>query len=717
MPLTPSVPQRPHPITRHGDTREDPYYWLMDRDDPEVLEHLRAENDFLASSLQHLAPLEAQLFDEIKRRIEETDISVPVRRGAWWYFERTREGLNYPISCRVPVTDGDSTPPVVDPLVAFAGEQVILDENLEAQGHDFLSVGVLDVSPDDRWVAVGVDFDGDERHRVTVRPLTDAEPLADTLDDVYYGFAWSRDSDYFFYTRVDDAMRPWQVWRHRLGSEANEDVLVYQEDDAQFTVSVGRSRDDEVIVVSIASSTTTEVRYLLADRPTEPLEVLEARRPGIEYGVEHLIAADGTRWWLKITNEDATDFRLLGRPIEDNAWRELIAHRPGTRIDGVDAFSTCLAISEREDGCATVRIVPLDPAASFDADLLGHSWLVDGVDRPSTVSLGVNPTFGTDTLRVAITSMVTPNFIADVDLASHELLVRKRQIVRGGYDRDSYVTGRHWVEASDGQRIPVSIVARRDVVRLNEDGTISPNGPAPLLLYGYGSYEISIDPGFSSIRLSLLERGVIFAIAHVRGGGEMGRSWYEMGKLAQKPTTFSDFVAVARDLITTGWTEPRRLAIRGGSAGGLLMGAVMNLAPELFRCVVAEVPFVDALTTMLDASLPLTVGEWEEWGDPDASATTYRTMKSYSPYDNVRATNEDGSVRVYPHLFAAGGLNDSRVGFWEPAKWVLKLRDANADNVAYLKTELGAGHGGPSGRYDAWHDEALILAFIISEIV
>ena len=717
MPLTPSVPQRPYPITRHGDTRDDPYYWLMDRDNPEVLEHLRAENDFLASSLQHLAPLETQLFDEIKRRIEETDISVPVRRGAWWYFERTREGLNYPISCRVPVTDGDSTPPVVDPLVAFVGEQVILDENLEAQGHDFLSIGVLDVSPDDRWVAVGVDFDGDERHRVTVRPLTDVEPLADTLDDVYYGFAWSRGSDYFFYTRVDDAMRPWQVWRHRLGSEANDDVLVYQEDDAQFTVSVGRSRDDEVIVVSIASSTTTEVRYLAADRPTDSLEVLEARRPGIEYGVEHLIAANGTRWWLKITNEDATDFRLLGRPVEDEAWRELIAHRPGTRIDGVDAFSTCLAISEREDGCATVRIVPLDPAAPFDADLLGRSWLVDGVDRPSTVSLGVNPTFETETLRVAITSMVTPNFIADVDLTSHELLVRKRQIVRGGYDRDAYVTGRHWGEASDGQRIPVSIVARRDVVRLNDDGSISPNGPAPLLLYGYGSYEISIDPGFSSIRLSLLERGVIFAIAHVRGGGEMGRSWYEMGKLAQKPTTFSDFVAVARDLIATGWTEPRRLAVRGGSAGGLLMGAVMNLAPELFRCVVAEVPFVDALTTMLDASLPLTVGEWEEWGDPEASATTYRTMKSYSPYDNVRATNEDGSVRVYPHLFAAGGLNDSRVGFWEPAKWVLKLRDVNADNVAYLKTELGAGHGGPSGRYDAWHDEALILAFIISEIV
>ena len=716
MPITPSVPQRPFAITRHGDTREDPYYWLMDRDNPEVIAHLRAENDYLASSFEHLAPLEATLFDEIKRRIEETDISVPVRRGAWWYFERTREGLNYPISCRVPVDANDPTPPVVDPLTTFAGEQVILDENDEAQGHDFLSVGVLDVSPDDAWVAVGVDFEGNERHHVTVRPLTGAAPLADSLEDVYYGFAWSSTSDYFFYTRVDDAMRPWQVWRHRLGTDAVEDSLIYQEDDAQFTVSVGRSRDDEVIVLSIASSTTTEVRYLAADRPTDPLLVLEERRTGIEYGVEHLVAADGTHWWLKITNEDATDFRLLGRPVADDAWRELVAHRPGIRIDGVDAFTTCLAISEREDGCATVRIVPLDGADSLSEGLIERSWLVDGVDRPSTVSLGVNPTYDSDSLRVAITSMVTPVFVADVDLATHELLVRKRQIVRGGYDRDAYVTGRHWVEASDGQRIPVSIVARRDVVRQHDDGSISPVGPAPMLLYGYGSYEISIDPGFSSIRLSLLERGVIFAIAHVRGGGEMGRSWYEMGKLAQKPTTFSDFVAVARDLVAGGWTEPRRLAIRGGSAGGLLMGAVMNLAPELFRCVVAEVPFVDALTTMLDASLPLTVGEWEEWGDPDASATTYRTMKSYSPYDNVRATNDDGSARVYPHLFAAGGLNDSRVGFWEPAKWVLRLRDANPDNVAYLKTELGAGHGGPSGRYDSWHDEAQILAFVISEI-
>jgi oligopeptidase B len=294
--------------------------------------------------------------------------------------------------------------------------------------------------------------------------------------------------------------------------------------------------------------------------------------------------------------------------------------------------------------------------------------------------------------------------------------VLKQQRVLGGYDESRYVTGRIWVTASDGVRVPVSVVASADVVRVDDDGHLHARQPSPLLLYGYGSYEISIDPAFSSLRLSLLDRGVIFAIAHVRGGGEMGRSWYEMGRLAQKPTTFSDFVAVARHLCESGWTTPARLAARGGSAGGLLMGAVMNLAPELFRCVVAEVPFVDVLTTMLADSLPLTVGEWEEWGNPDASAVAYRTMKSYSPYDNVRSTNDDGTPRVYPHLFCAGGLNDSRVGYWEPAKWALKLRDANPENVVYLKTEMGAGHGGPSGRYDAWRDEAQVLAFVLHEI-
>jgi len=717
VPTAPKVPQRPHPISRHDDTRVDPYYWLMERDDEEVLAHLRAENDYVAAELAHLKPLEDKLYKEIKDRVEETDISVPVRRKGWWYYERTREGLSYPISCRVPVLGDDLTPPVIDPLVTLEGEQVILDENLEAQGHDFLSVGILAVSPDDQWVVVGTDFEGDERHQVSVRPLAGQAPLDDELSDVYYGFAWASDSRHFFYTRVDDAMRPWQLWRHEIGTDAANDVLVLQEDDAQYTVSVGRSRDDAVIVVQVGSSMTSEALYLAADDPTASLSMLEERRHGIEYGVEHFTDESGQAWWLKITNEDALDFCLLARRVDATQWHQLIAERPGNRLDGVDAFSDFLALSERLDGCAAVRIVTtLAGEDPFGSDLLERSRFVEGNASPSTVSLSANPNHVTAQLRVSITSLVTPSLVADVVVATGEMIVRKQQRVLGGYDAENYVTGRLWVEASDGYRVPVSLVAKRDLVNVGPNGELKSNGPAPFLLYGYGSYEISIDPGFSSVRLSLLERDVIFAIAHVRGGGEMGRSWYEMGKLSQKPTTFSDFVSVGRYLIDQGFTTSEQLAIRGGSAGGLLMGAAMNLAPELFKCVVAEVPFVDALTTMLDASLPLTVGEWEEWGNPDASASAYRTMKSYSPYDNVVAANDDGSTRRYPDLFAVGGLNDSRVGFWEPAKWVLKLRDVNDENVALLKSDMGSGHGGPSGRYDAWREEAQILAFVIDEI-
>lgn len=719
MSIAPRVPQRPFEIVRHGDVRVDPYYWLNDRENDEVLAHLRAENAYLAQELAFLAPLENELFDEIKSRIEETDISVPVRRGDWWYFERTREGLNYPISCRLRVTPGVDTPPDIAVDLDVVGEQVILDENIEAEGHDFLSVGVLAVSPDDAWVAVGVDFEGDERHHVTVRPLAGQSPLLDRLDDVYYGFAWASDSRHFFYTRVDDAMRPWQLWRHELGTSSEDDVLVLEEPDAQYNVSVGRSRDDEVLLVSISSSLTSEMHYLDASAPRGQFRVIEPRSQGVEYGVEHYRDAAGRGWWLKITNEDATDFRLLARRVDDDdtAWRELIAHRPGQRLDGVDAFAGFLAVSERYDGSAAVRIVALrDDEDPFGDDLLATARFVDGGPAPTTVSLSANAMYETTTLRVSITSLVTPRLVGDIDVASGVMTVLKQQRVVGGYDPNGYVTGRLWVSASDGVNIPVSVVARRDVLDVDESGDVTPIAPAPLVLYGYGSYEISIDPSFSSLRLSLLDRGVVFAIAHVRGGGEMGRSWYEMGRLAQKPTTFSDFVSVARQLVRDGWTTPEKLAARGGSAGGLLMGAVMNLAPELFRCVAAEVPFVDALTTMLDASLPLTVGEWEEWGNPDASGESYRTMKSYSPYDNIRATNDDGTARVYPRLFAAGGLNDSRVGYWEPAKWVLKLRDVNPDNVAYLKTEMGAGHGGPSGRYDAWRDEAQILAFLLHQL-
>jgi oligopeptidase B len=689
----------------------------MDRTNEEVLDHLRAENEYLAQELAPLKALEEELFTEIKNRVEETDISVPVRKGNWWYFERTREGLNYPISVRVPASGDDLTPPEIDPLSTFAGEQIILDENVEAGDSDFLSVGVLALSPDESWVAVGTDFEGNERHHVTVRPLADQTPIADELDDVYYGFAWARDSRHFFYTRVDEAMRPWQLWRHELNTAASSDVLVYEEPDSEYTVSVGRSRDDQMIVVMMNSSMTSEVRYVAADDPTGELQTLEARRHGIEYGVEHFVDAQGTPWWLKVTNENATDFRLLTRPLSGGEWREIVAERPGSRLDGIDAFSTFLALSERENGCAALRLVKLLPGNDpFGDDLLERSTLVEGGAFPNTVAISSNPNFETSQVRVLMTSLTTPRLIADVVVETGEIIVRKQQRVLGGYEESNYVTGRLWVDTSDQLRVPVSVVARRDLVTVDADGTLTPVAPSPFLLYGYGSYEISIDPAFSSLRLSLLDRGVIFAIAHVRGGGEMGRSWYEMGRLAQKPTTFSDFVAVARALIERGWTTPEQLAARGGSAGGLLMGAVMNQAPELFRAIVAEVPFVDVVTTMLDDSLPLTAGEWEEWGNPHASATSYRTMTSYSPYDNVRATNDDGAPVVYPHLYASGGLNDSRVGFWEPAKWVLKLRDANEANVAVLKTEMGAGHGGPSGRYDAWRDEAQVVAWLLNEI-
>src|SRR5665213_618783 len=717
VPSPPTVPQHPFSITRHGDVRNDPYYWLMDREDEAVLAHLRAENEFLNQSFAELKPLEDELFEEIKSRIEETDISVPVRKGAWWYFERTREGLNYPLSCRVAAIGDDLTPPQIDPLTTLAGEQVILDENAEAGDSDYFSVGVLAVSPDDDWVCVGTDFDGDELHHVTVRPLAGQPSVDDELDDDHYGFAWAMDSRHFFYTRVDDAKRPFQLWRHGLGTDTSTDVLIFQEDDAQFNLAVGRSRDDAVIYVHLGSSMTTEVHFLDAHDPTGALTLLEARRHGIEYGIEHFVDENGVAWWLKVTNEGARDFRLLAREVDGGEWREVIPERPGSRLDGVDAFKSFLAISERHDGGAAVRLVStLSGADPFGDDLLERSHLVEGPASPSTVSLSANPNFETAQLRVSVTSLVTPRLVGDIVIATGEMIVRKQQIVLGGYDADQYATGRLWVTASDGVRIPVSVVARADLVEVGADGDLRALAPSPFVLYGYGSYEISIDPAFSSLRLSLLERGVIFAIAHVRGGGEMGRSWYETGKLAQKPTTFSDFVAVARELVQRGWTTSAKLAIRGGSAGGLLMGAVMNLAPELFRCVVADVPFVDALTTMLDASLPLTVGEWEEWGNPDASPTAYRTMKSYSPYDNVVATNADGASRRYPDLFAVGGLNDSRVGFWEPAKWVLKLRDVNEENVALLKSDMGSGHGGPSGRYDAWRDEAQILAWTLKEI-
>jgi oligopeptidase B len=522
-----------------------------------------------------------------------------------------------------------------------------------------------------------------------VRDLDTGRDLTDVIEDTYYGLAWAMDGSVVFYTRPDHAMRPHQLWHHRIGSPPDEDVCVFQEDDEHFHLGVSQTKDEQYVLLDLESKVTTEVWYLDARRPLGELRLVEPRRQGIEYSVDHR----GDRF-LIVTNDEAENFRLVEAPVGSpgrEQWSDLIPHRSDVKLDGIDVFDSYLAVFERAGGSTRARVVGLDD---------GTDHVIEQPEAVGTVWDGPNPEPGSSVLRYEYTSLVTPRSVYDYDMAGQEATLLKRQPVLGGYDPSRYATERLWATADDGARIPISVVYRRGFAQ---------DGSAPCLLYGYGSYEHSVDPSFSSIRLSLLDRGFCFAIAHVRGGGEMGRRWYLGGKLLHKTNTFTDFVSCGRHLVAEGWSAPDRLVARGGSAGGLLMGAVVNLAPELFRAMVAEVPFVDCLTTILDESLPLTVLEWEEWGNPVADPDVYSYMKSYSPYDNVTA-------RRYPRMLVTAGLNDPRVSYWEPAKWVAKLRSSNPDNEVLLKTEMGAGHQGPSGRYDAWRDEAFILAFVLDSV-
>ena len=680
---SPPVPKQvPVAVTTHGHTRVDPYAWLRDRDvDPDVLAHLEAENAYTAAVTAHTAGLQERLFEEIRARIQETDLSVPVRNGPWWYYVRTEEGRQYAISCRrAAVADGSWD--------EGAPEQVLLDENVEAEGHDYFAPGVFDVSPDHDLLAFAVDRDGGERYDLRFRDLTTGADLPDRIDGVYYGSAWSRDGRFFFYVRPDAAMRPFEVWRHELGTDTDRDVLVFREDDERFYVSVGLGRDRRYLYVSAGSKVTDEVWFLDAGDPTGTFRVVEPRAQGVEYAVAH---HDG-RFFVLTNADDAVNFelRVTGVDAPGRAhWQTVIPHRDDVKLSGVLPFRDHLVIEERVGGVTQIRV-------RYLADDVDH--VIEQPESVCTVHSGANPEFDTTTFRYGYQSMRTPSSVFSYDLGTRERTLLKQQAVLGGFDPADYTTERLWATADDGVRVPISIVYRNGVAR---------DGSAPALLYGYGSYEASMDPGFSSIRLSLLDRGFVYAIAHVRGGGEMGRHWYEDGKFLRKRNTFTDFIACARHLVAEGWTAPDRLAIRGGSAGGLLMGAVANLAPELFGCVVAEVPVVDCLNTILDPSLPLTVLEWEEWGNPVASEEYYAEMASYAPYENVTA-------QAYPPMLVTAGLNDPRVSYWEPAKWVARLR-ATATNAPriVLKTEMGAGHGGPSGRYDAWRDEAFVLAFVL----
>ncbi len=579
---------------------------------------------------------------------------------------------------------------------------MILDENELAAGHDYFSVGDLALDPGQDIAAYSIDVDGGERHELRFRTCpTAATPGADLTDvvgDVYYGVAWANDGATVFYTRPDDVMRPWQIWRHTLGTPAADDVLVFQEDDERFYVGVGRTRSGRFVVISTASKITSEVWLVDADDAAAPPVIVEPRAHGHEYHVEHHVGPRGDRLFVLTNAGGAENFALMATPVTAPgraSWTEILPHRDDARLDDVEAFAGFLVVSERAEAVERLRVLHLGPGADVVDD-----HVIAMPDAVYSAWLGANLEYETATLRYQYTSLVMPPSAYDYDPTTRAATLVKRQPVHG-YDPACYESDRAWATAPDGTRVPISIVYRRDL-----RGDV----PNPLLLYGYGSYEVSIDPTFSAARVSLLDRGVVFAIAHIRGGGELGRRWYDDGKLLHKTNTFTDFIACAEHLVREGWTAPDRLAARGGSAGGLLMGAVANLRPDLFRAIVAEVPFVDCLTTILDETLPLTITEWEEWGDPVHDADVYALMKSYSPYDNVAAQD-------YPALLVTGGLNDPRVQYWEPAKWVAKLRSTKTDDrLLVLKMEMDAGHSGPSGRYDAWRDEAFVLAFLLDQL-
>ncbi|MGL5928321.1 MAG: S9 family peptidase [Dermatophilaceae bacterium] len=694
----PRAERRPHVREHHGDRVEDPYAWMADLEDPALLAHLEAENTWAEERTDHLAAVRTAIYDEIRARVKQTDLSVPVASGPWWYYSRTTEGMQYAAQVRAPRVPGDARP---DPEAGtpVAGEQVVLDGNVEAGDSEFFSLGALTVSSDHRLVAFGVDRAGDERFDLTVRVVETGEVLDTSITGVGYGCELSRDGRFVFYTRLDDAWRPYQLWRHRVGGEPGEDVLVHQEDDERFWMGVSTSRDERWLLLGLGSKTTSEVHLLASDEPEGEWRCVAPRREGVEYDVEP--AADRL---LVVHNADTPDSDLAWAPLDATSseqWVPWLSSGEGERFVGVDAFDRASVLTLRSGGLTALRVLPRAEGRES-----GHSegWDVPAAAAVHTIGLGDNPEPGQGAVQIVVESWVTPRTVLDVDLLTREQTVLKQHPVLGGFDPSDYEESREWATAADGTRVPVSVVRRAG---------IRPDGTNPGLVTAYGAYEISSDPYFSVSRLSLLDRGVVYAVAHVRGGGELGRRWYDEGKLAAKPNSFTDTLACVDRLVEQGWVAPDRVGLEGGSAGGLLVGAVANLAPERFRVVHAAVPFVDALTTMLRPELPLTVGEWEEWGNPLADPEAYRTMRGYTPYENVRAVE-------YPAVLATTSLHDTRVYATEPAKWVARLRDVAAGDQqarpVLLRTEISAGHGGRSGRYAAWEQVAWEWAFVLDQL-
>ncbi|TKV26409.1 S9 family peptidase [Arthrobacter sp. NamB2] len=704
VPVPPPARKVPIERTHHGDTFVDNYEWMRDKESAELIDHLKRENEYTDAVTRHQEPLREAIFTEIKERTQETDLSVPARKKGWWYYSRTEEGKQYGIQCRVAAADTgdlgrDWTPPEVVPGRPVEGEQVMLDGNELAEGKPFFSLGGLSVTEDGRLLAYCEDNAGDERFTLRIKDLETGELLPDEVPNIFYGLSFSPDGERVYYTVVDDSWRPYQVRAHTLGTPVADDVVVYQEDDVAMWTGFEVSADRTRLLVSIGCSEYSEYRVLDFAKPDGGLTTLIPRSERILYDAEP-VSIDGTPHYLLTHDRDARNSMVslvaaseFGKPLAEQQWTTVVTHDDAVRVNGVAVTRTHLVLSIRKNTIERVQVLPL---AGLGTSAQEPPTEPDFDEELFTCTLA-NAEFDSPIIRLSYTSYLTPPRVYDYLLDDGALQLRKETEVRSGYDPSQYIAERQWAPAADGTLIPLSVVRRAE---LAQDGT------NPAVVYAYGSYEASMDPSFSVARLSLLDRGIIYVTAHIRGGGEMGRSWYDDGKKLAKKNTFTDFVDATSYLGTSGWIDAGRIAAIGGSAGGLLMGAVANLAPEKYRAIVAQVPFVDALTTILDPELPLSALEWEEWGNPITDPEVYRYMKEYTPYENVRPV-------AYPRIAAVTSYNDTRVLYVEPAKWVAQLRETTTGSEPIvLKTEMDGGHGGASGRYSRWRDVAWDYAFV-----
>ncbi|MDL5166576.1 S9 family peptidase [Proteus faecis] len=670
--MPPKANKIPHVMTAHGDTRTDNYYWLRDdsRKDPKVLDYLNAENAYTESVMKEGNALEETLFNEMVSRMAQNDESVPYIYNGYTYRTIYQEGKNFPIYQRKPVNS--------------EGEwEVLVDGNERAKGHEFYQLGDLTISPDNKRIAIAEDKEGRRNYNVAYKDLSDNVWKENVLTNISANLVWANDSKTLFYVDKDpQTLLPYQIYRHQYGTDRKQDVKIFEENDDRFYTWMGKSKSEDYILVSIESSTTSESRLIDANAPEKPMVVFSARQEGREYDIEHF----NGEFYIR-SNHESELFGLYKTASIDKPWETVIAPQKDVDLEGFDLFNRWLVVEERKQGLVLLRQIDWKT---------GQSTYVTFDDPVYMAWLGFNPQADSEELRFGYTSMTTPSSTYQWNMQTHQKQLLKQQEVKG-FERDLYESERIWVKAQDGVEVPVSLVYRKDLFKKGEN---------PILIYGYGSYGSSIDPSFSSPRLSLLDRGFVYAIVHVRGGGELGKRWYNQGKMEHKVNTFTDFIDATKYLIAKGYGAPKHVYAMGGSAGGLLMGAVVNMAPELYRGVVSQVPFVDVVTTMLDASIPLTTGEYEEWGDP-ADKEVYFRLKSYSPYDNVVAKD-------YPHLLVTTGLHDSQVQYWEPAKWVAKLRELKTDNnLLLLDTNMSAGHGGKSGRFNRLRDTAKEYAFIL----